>query len=105
MDDWKVYVNKAKGENTTFPKLLLEQRARLRDYQPETVSSWDTTEWALIQEEFALEEVSLNQGDHGGSAVKPTTFGGDLRLVVPSPWPGGRSEDRATVTDSKLLAR
>ena len=57
------------------------------------------------REEFNLEEVTVNQGDYGGAAVKPTTFGGDLPLVLTSPRPRGHQDDGGAVKDSKQLAR
>ena len=97
------YIKKAR-EKPTDTVLLIEQPASPKEYMPEVVSFWDTKEWAAIKEEFNLTEVTLNQGDHGGKAVKPTTFGGDLALVVPQARPRGQIKAE-TSRNSRELSR
>ena len=50
-----------------------------------------------------MQELTLNQGEYGGAAIKPTTFGGDLKLQLTSPGPRGRGEDEVLVKDSKQV--
>ena len=99
------YLSKASGNDPAFPKLMIEQPATPKEYRPETVSFWDTVEWEMLKGEFAWTELTLNQGDHGGQAVKPTTFGGDLELHPGTIKPRGRFEDDVLRRDSKRLAR
>ena len=62
------------------PVLSLEQPASPKQYKPEVVSFWDTTEWKQLKEEFNLKECTFQQGHLGGKTAKPTTFGGSLDL-------------------------
>ena len=73
------YVRKARG-NPRPTWFSLEQPASPRSYMEEVVSFWDTEEWRSLKEEFELFETTFNQGELGGAAVKPTTFGGNLKL-------------------------
>ena len=97
------YLKKADGK-VMDTRFLLEQPASPKEYMPEVVSFWDTREWAQIKEEFNFVEVTMNQGDHGGKAMKPTTFGGDLTLKVPPQRPCGHIK-RETIKNSKELSR
>ena len=97
------YASDARGQHKEPVRLLIEQPASPRDYQPEVVSFWDTWEWKQLKKEFTLHETHVNQGDYGGRATKPTTFGGDLEITPPTPRPRGRSDD--VVSDSKELSR
>ena len=99
------YLSKASGNDPAFPKLMIEQPATPKEYQPETVSFWDTVEWEMLKGEFAWTELTLNQGDHGGQAVKPTTFGGDLELHPGPIKPRGRFEDDVLRRELKRFAR
>ena len=71
-----------KGEESKM-KLALEQPADPSHYVPEVVSFWGTKEWKKLQNMYQLQEQTFRQSSFGGRAVKPTTFGGDLRLCVP----------------------
>ena len=97
------YVRRARGEKgrTWFS---MEQPASPSSYQPEVVSLWDTKEWCDIKKEFDLVETTFNQGDLGGDAVKPTTFGGNLELKVEEHERKRRGKLK-DVKDSKELAR
>lgn len=50
-------------------------------YKPEVVSFWKTEQWNRLCELYQFEEVTFNQGDWGGEAVKPTTWGGSLMIT------------------------
>ena len=59
---------------------------------------------------YGLEEITFNQGDFGGEAIKPTTWGGNLSIEVPkkkNEAAKSRSENRSEnrIKDSKSLAR
>jgi len=56
------------------PWFGLEQPA-FPQYKPEVVSFWKTEQWNRLCELYQFEEVTFNQGDWGGEAVKPTTWG------------------------------
>jgi len=71
-----------KGEESKM-KLALEQPADPSHYVPEVVSFWGTKEWRKLQNMYQLQEQTFRQSSVGGRKVKPTTFGGDLRLCVP----------------------
>ena len=58
----------------------MEQPASPKDYKPEVVSIWDTSQWKALKKEMSWEEVTIHQKALGGSTTKPTTFGGSLRL-------------------------
>eukprot|EP00434_Breviolum_minutum_P006947 symbB.v1.2.006133.t1/scaffold365.1/size219215/8 len=97
------YVKRARGqkEKTWFS---LEQPASPSSYKPEVVSLWDTDGWKEIKKEFNLEETTFNQGDLGGDAVKPTTFGGSLELKIDEHEKKRKGKVKE-VRDSKKLAR
>ena len=71
-----------KGEESKM-KLALEQPADPSHYVPEVVSFWGTKEWRKLQNMYQLQEQTFRQSSFGGRKVKPTTFGGDLRLCAP----------------------
>lgn len=62
------------------PKFTMEHPSSPKHYKPEVVSWWDTEDWRRLKEEFLWDETYLFQGEMGGDAMKPTTFGGDLKL-------------------------
>ena len=97
------YVNQASSDPRELIGFLLEQPASPRQYQPDCVSLWDQWDWKAIAEEFRLQHCTLNQGDYGGLAVKPTTFANNMDLQPT----GGSKRPRSTspVTDSKDLSR
>ena len=97
------YLKKARGQRPDT-KILLEQPASPKSYMPEVVSFWDTWEWVEIKKEFSLTETTVNQGDHGGRAAKPTTFGGDLLIKPPPVRPRGQLQ-REHCGSSKELSR
>ena len=78
-------------------------------YEPRCVSFWLTPEWLALKEMYGWEEQGFNQGDYaeGPVPVKPTKFGGNLKLRLPeklNPEARGRSHS-ASVKSSKDLAR
>ena len=96
------YMAKARG----LPRvhLALEQPASPKQYLPEVVSFWDTTEWKEIRTEFNLHEVNFEQKKMGGPATKPTTVAGTLEFDTEDDrWNKGRNY--AKVSNSKDLAR
>lgn len=97
------YVNQASPEPRQLIGFLLEQPASPKQYQPECVSLWDQPDWKKVAEEFQLQHCTLNQGDFGGMAVKPTTFANNLDLQPV----GSSKRPRSTLvpTDSKELSR
>ena len=62
---------------------LVEQPADPSHYQPECVSWWRTPQWRGLREDKGLLELTFNQGDYGGVAVKPTTLGTNLVVQLP----------------------
>ena len=74
------YLRKARREPDPFI-FSLEQPASPREYKPEVVSFWDTSQWASLKEEFEWEETTFSQRPLGGAATRPTTFGGNLQLA------------------------
>ena len=83
----------------------LEQPASPKDYKPEVVSFWDTKQWASLEKEFGWEETTFAQGQYGGSATKPTTFGGNLRLEVNNRKRMKKAGEGLEVKSSKDLSR
>ncbi|CAL1145209.1 unnamed protein product [Cladocopium goreaui] len=75
------YINEARKDPRPVG-FTLEQPASPKDYKPEVVSFWDTKEWSSLKKEFGWDETTFAQGQYGGSATKPTTFGGNLKLEV-----------------------
>ena len=98
------YVRRALGIPNPV-RLGLEQPASPCNYMPATVSWWETSDWKALKEEFGFEEWTYNQGDAGSRAVKPTTFGGDLKLDLPKSSGGGVSRDKAPHMKSSELSR
>ena len=86
-------------------RLGLEQPASPCKYMPDTVSWWETSDWKALKKEFGLEEWTYNQGDAGGKAVKPTTFGGNLQLELPKTSGCGVSREKAPHMKSSDLSR
>ena len=99
------YVHQAKGGGGPVPRLALEQPASPSEYLPEVVSFWDTAEWKDLATEFGFQEMTYNQGEHGGLVSKPTTFGGDLQPRLSKPREMGRYQLQSRHHDSKELAR
>ena len=83
---------------------LLEQPASPKDFEPEVVSWWDTTEWKALQEDLGLSEITFRQGALGGAAPKPTTVGTNLEIDVEK-HEMKRGEHTKEVKGSKDLAR
>eukprot|EP00438_Fugacium_kawagutii_P029730 Skav214785 [mRNA] locus=scaffold1820:35141:42466:+ [translate_table: standard] len=75
------HVGKARGVPQNVV-ISMEHPASPREYQPEVVSWWDTKEWKKLKSFYDLFECTFNQGAFGGTAVKPTTFGGSLEIEV-----------------------
>lgn len=73
------YLRQARGINEDLP-FSVEQPASPKDYNPEVVSFWNTSEWEDLKREFGWFETTFNQRPLGGAATKPTTFGGSLLL-------------------------
>ena len=82
---------------------LLEQPASPKGYIPAVVSLWDQDDWKEVSEEFDLEELTVNQGDYGGPAVKPTTFANNISMQPTTP--RRSSGCRQAVSSSKELSR
>ena len=75
-------------------------------YKPEVVSIWRTKQWARLCDLYGFEEVTFNQGDWGGDAVKPTTWGGSLMIGLPERRSMDvKSRKDGEKRDSKTLAR
>ena len=55
------YIKEARGDSTQIA-FGMEQPASPKDYMPETVSFWDTKEWASLKKEFGWEETTFQQG-------------------------------------------
>ena len=83
-------------EETEVMGFGIEQPASPKDYNPEVVSFWDTTEWKDLQKEFGWKEVTFFQKPLGGAAKKPTTVAGTLELIP---------EEFSTKTVSHALVR
>ena len=96
------YVKQASDEKAKVG-FVLEQPASPKDYMPKVVSLWDQQDWKELSKEFGLEELTVNQGDYGGAAVKPTTFANNLSMQPSTPrrFSGGGKE----VSSSKELSR
>ena len=95
------FVAKAHGKKA--PHFSMEQPASPRAYKPEVVSWWDTEEWSKLKKLHGWEEWTFEQGRLGGKAVKPTTFGGSLRIETEGYEVKGRGF--AKVSNSKDLSR
>ena len=78
------YVKQAMDDKSKVG-FLLEQPASPRDYMPEVVSLWDQRDWKEVSKEFNLEELTVNQGDYGGAAVKPTTLANNMSIQPSTP--------------------
>ena len=85
-------------------RIGIEQPADPKDYMPEVVSFWSTSEWRRLKEMYELDEQTFNQSQWGGQATKPTTFGGNLMLKLPEE-KHKRGQQEGVVRDSKALAR
>lgn len=79
-----------KAENKEDPVGLgLEQPAEPKR-MPQVVSLWRTEQWKIMERLHGMSTQTFFQGDFGGEARKPTTWGGNLPLCLPEPWGGGR---------------
>ena len=96
------YVNRASGNQKTLIGFLLEQPASPRQYQPDCVYLWDQEDWKHIAEEFGLQPCTINQGDFGVVATKPTTFANNVDLQPTET--SKRQSGKTTVTYSKLVS-
>ena len=100
--------NKAKEGGSKEEKKVwfgLEQPA-FPDYMPEVVSFWKTSQWEQLAEMYGFEMWHFNQGDWGGEAVKPTTWGGSLEIQLPEKRNrDARARGEGEKKDSKRLAR
>ena len=98
-------VNKVEPGKKKMIGFGIEQPA-YPEYMPEVVSLWKTSQWMKMKEMYGLEEVTFNQGDYGGEAVKPTTWGGSLSIEVPTKKnEEAKSRKENKSRDSKTLAR
>ena len=77
------------GEENVHPKetqFLLEQPADPKDYMPECVSFWGTSEWKSLQQAAQLKLHNVNQGDFEpwkqDAPVKPTGLAGLCRAIA-----------------------
>ncbi len=98
------YLRQAREEEKKV-RFAVEQPATPKDYRPEVVSWWDTQEWKKLAEEFDFKEYTFNQGDLGGAAKKPTTFGGNLVMELPERKGTGSTRFSGPQLNSKELAR
>ena len=83
---------------------LLEQPAP-PEYKPEVVSFWWTSQWRSLQQLESLELLTVNQGDYGGDAVKPTGLGTNLDVAEGRLRGQGRARPMNGSGDSSSLAR
>lgn len=83
---------------------LLEQPAA-PEYKPEVVSFWWTRQWRSLQQLESLELYTVNQGDYGGDAVKPTGLGTNLEVAEGRLRGKGRARPADGSGDSSSLAR
>ena len=98
------YIKKARKDPNQVG-FSMEQPASPRDYMPETVSFWDTKEWASLKKEFGWEETTFQQGAMGGSATKPTTFGGNLVFEINKHKKFKEGKEKGEIKTSKDLSR
>lgn len=96
------YVAEARKLGWT-PRFTMEHPSSPRHYMPETVSWWDTEDWKKLKEEFSWDETHLFQGEMGGDAMKPTTFGGDLKLRLEEH--SYYKKEKRVIKNSRDLAR
>ena len=77
----------------------------------EVVTIWRTPQWLKMKEAYGFKLQSFNQGDFGGTAKKPTGWGGNLPIDLPEPLGGGKARDvkgktkEEILTESRSLAR
>ena len=83
------YVRKARGIPQKV-KFTWEQPSSPKAYKPEVVSWWDTWHWQELKKEFDFKETQVKHRGLGGSAEKPTTFGGNLDLRPDKHYVGSR---------------
>ena len=98
------YINEARKDPRPVG-FTLEQPASPKDYKPEVVSFWDTKEWSSLKKEFGWDETTFAQGQYGGSATKPTTFGGNLKLEVNNHKRMKKASEGVEIKSSKGLSR
>ena len=98
------YINEARKDPRPVG-FTLEQPASPKDYKPEVVSFWDTKEWSSLKKEFGWDETTFAQGQYGGSATKPTTFGGNLKLEVNNHKRMKKASEGVETKSSKGLSR
>jgi hypothetical protein len=102
------FVRKARGipEKVQF---TLEQPSSPKAYKPEVVSWWDTWHWQELKKEFDFKETQVKHRGLGGTAEKPTTFGGNLALRPEEHYVsrGGAEEksEEKKIRSSKALSR
>ena len=99
---------KARGEKVGCAVALEQPSAP--DYMPETVSWWRTSEWKHLKQLNGWHEQHFNQGDYveipKEVPVKPTTFGGSMRLELPTSRNSlARGRDPQGSKDSQALSR
>eukprot|EP00435_Cladocopium_sp_Y103_P065438 s603_g27.t1 len=75
-------VRKAMGK-TQKVAFGMEQPASPEN-KKEVVSWWRTKQWATLKDLYELGEQSFNQASFGGSATKPTTWAGNMRICLPA---------------------
>jgi len=98
------YINEARKDPRPVG-FTLEQPASPKDYKPEVVSFWDAKEWSSLKKEFGWDETTFAQGQYGGSATKPTTFGGNLKLEVNNHKRMKKASEGVEIKSSKGLSR
>ena len=98
------YIKEARGDSTQIA-FAMEQPASPKDYMPETVSFWDTKEWASLKKEFGWEETTFKEGAMGGAATKPTTIGGNLNLEINKHKKFKEGKEKGEIRTSKDVSR
>ena len=80
---------------------LMEHPAAPMDL-PEVVSWWKTPQWRALKNIYSLAEVTLDQGEAGGLAHKPTTLGTNVEIDIRFPTDAGRQRRAARVDRQNL---
>ena len=95
----------AQGDVRLVVGFELEQPASPKHYMPQVVSFWDTKEWLMLKEHYNFHETTFHQTTMGGSAVKPTTMGGNLSLDIQGHQRKKSEDNQPVIHSSKDLAR
>lgn len=72
-------------------------------HNEEVVTIWKTEQWKGFAEAYGFVRQSFNQGDYGGRAKKPTSWGGNLPLILPKSRGGGVARDVRGKTKEEIL--